>query len=406
MGYQPHATSSTSWSYSATIDNSTGHALSACVCSFTEQYRWVVLPMWPSWSFCGRMLSCSCYIGKRYSRSLGAEPGITPQRPLVSVTDQLPSVPRHPVLVENVGVVDALFDTGAAVNAIDMSFLSSDIKVFPDYSVLLTAHGESIPTGGKVKLKITVFGRTSVEDFVVIPNCVCPLILGYNWCAKTGLFSWKPSTACSKTLPSDQSACHEYALLRRFWSYIMTSWASYAFFLLLRLFWSNFVLLWASSASYGASVLETLLHKFLQSSSVQIGETWDIHIAATTVLQPETAMWIKVRSNPPHLNGDIVCEASRISKPGYEVAVPRTLTTSIGGHFSILMMNLGHNSVTLQQGHYVGKSFPLTPTELLTAAIDQPGSSELPSKECAQIPWDLFQFVQPSTIIRLNPSKN
>lgn len=196
------------------------------------------------------------------------------------------------------GIVDALFDTGAAVNAIDMSFLSSDIEVFPDYPVLLTAHGESIPTGGKVKLKITVFGRTSVEDFVVIPNCVCPLILGYSWCAKTGLFAWKPSIACQETLPSNQNACHEYAPLRRFWSCIMTSWASCAFLLLLRLFWSNFILLWASSTSYGASVLETLLHKIFQSS-VPKRDTWDIHIAATTVLQPETAMWIKVQSSPP-----------------------------------------------------------------------------------------------------------
>lgn len=149
---------------------------------------------------------------------------------------------------------------------------------------------------------------------------------------------------------------------------------------------------WESCASYAVDRMKRLPHIFLQSTSVPEKETWDVRIAATTVKQPETAMWVNVQANPPHLNGDIVYEASRISRPDCEVAAPRTMNKSADGCFSTLMMNLRRTPAKLKQGDRVGKSFLFPSSELLTATVDQTRPPAQASNQSHQVPWDVFNF--------------
>ena len=80
--------------------------------------------------------------------------------------------------------MQALFDTGASINAISLKFYSSmqqQVKFLPTNRKVVSADGNSLGPVGKVHLKFKL-GKVEFNDiFVILNNLQQDFILGLPW---------------------------------------------------------------------------------------------------------------------------------------------------------------------------------------------------------------------------------
>ena len=78
----------------------------------------------------------------------------------------------------------ALFDTGASINAISFKFYSSmqqHLKMLPTSRKVVSADGDSLGPIGEVHVKFRI-GKVVFNDvFIILNNLQCDIILGLPW---------------------------------------------------------------------------------------------------------------------------------------------------------------------------------------------------------------------------------
>ena len=78
----------------------------------------------------------------------------------------------------------ALFDTGASINAISFEFYSSmqqHLKMLPTGRKVVSADGDSLDSIGEVHVKFRISKVVFNNVFVILNNLQCNIILGLPW---------------------------------------------------------------------------------------------------------------------------------------------------------------------------------------------------------------------------------
>lgn len=92
----------------------------------------------------------------------------------------LAQVPRLPVLIDGIWVVDAPLITGEAVNVINASPVSPSMFFATAPQTLFTASWTPILTEDAVLLCVESFKQHPLVSFVVLNDFLCPCTLGFG----------------------------------------------------------------------------------------------------------------------------------------------------------------------------------------------------------------------------------